>query len=145
MKKVLLAVGMCSILSISSILPFSITKKRSKQFFASYFASIALSGCIGALTGEAIRCIEKELAIDKSPIALLLFVLSWSLESGLRNAFIGALQKDFGGYSNGHEKYLMFRTAQLASWIMYLREHIQKNGKPFNFDKYYRSLQQTLW
>ncbi len=140
MKKILLAVGMCSVLSISLIFPFSVEKKRTKQFFANYFISIVLSGCIGALTGEVIRCIEKELAIEKSPIALFLFVLSWSLESGLRNAFVGALQKDFGGYSSGHEKHLMFRTAQLASWIMYLREHIQNNGKTLNFEKYYQSL-----
>jgi hypothetical protein len=50
--------------------------------------------------------------------------LSWSLESDFRDELIGVLQKDLDAYGIHHKKNLMLRTAQLASWMMYLRNYV---------------------
>jgi len=134
MKNVSLIMVMFGLLSGTSLYSFTVEKKYPKKFFAQSIAAVVLSGCVGAVTGEAIRCIEKELAIEQSPIAIFLYLLSWSLESGLRNAFVASLQKDLDDYGVGHKGYLMFRVAQLVSWAVYLREHIQNKGKTFGYN-----------
>jgi|SRR4030095_4193569 len=138
MKHVSLIIAMVGLLSSFSVHSFTVEKKHTKKFFAQSMVAVVLSCSIGAITGEAIRCIEKELikelAIEKSPIALFLYLLSWSLESGLRNALVASLQKDLEDYGVGNRGYLMFRVAQLASWAMYLREHIQNKGKALGYN-----------
>jgi hypothetical protein len=140
MKKSVLLVTIFGLLSVSySILPSSDAPRRSiviedeksgdneksqmKRFCSQYCASVVLSGCIGAVTGGCVRWLEKQLNFESSPIALFLYLLSWSLESEFRDELVGALQKDLDAHSIGYRKNLMFRTAQIASWMMYLREY----------------------
>lgn len=139
MKKSVLLVTSLGLLSIHLILPSSDNTRRSafiedekssdrnnsqmKRFASQYCASVVLSGCIGAVTGGCVRWLEKQLNFEASPIALFLYLLSWSLESEFRDELIGTLQKDLDAHDVGYRKNLMFRTAQIASWMMYLREY----------------------
>lgn len=95
-------------------------KSQLKNFCSHYFASVILSGCVGAMTGGLLKCFEKQLKIESSPMALLALLLSWSLESEFRNEVIIALQKDLDAYAIGHRKNLMFKSAWIASWFAYL-------------------------
>ena len=140
MKKSLLLVTFFGLLSMSySIQPFSDGIRRSivsedekssdsdklhmRRFCSQYCASVVFSGCIGAVTGGCVRWLEKQLNFEASPMALFLYLLSWSLESEFRDELIEALQKDLDAHNVGYRKNLMFRTAQIASWMMYLREY----------------------
>jgi hypothetical protein len=139
MKKSVLLFTFFGLFSVNSLVASPIDKKksitldqdmsgehsalRSKKFYSQYCAAVALSGCIGAITGGCVRWLEKQLNFDASPMALFLYLLSWSLESEFRYEVVASLQNDLDAYGVGHRKHLMFRTAQLASWIMYLQEH----------------------
>ncbi len=93
-----------------------------KKLYSSYFASLILSGCVGATTGSLVRYIEKQLPIESSPIAVFLALLAWMLESEFRNDIIAALQQDLGTYQVAYKRGLMFKTAWIASWIAYLHK-----------------------
>lgn len=125
MKKSVLLFTFFGLFSVNSLVasPIAVDKKQSvKKFYSQYCAAVALSGCIGAITGGCVRWLEKQLNFDASPMALFLYLLSWSLESEFRYEVVASLQNDLDAYGVGHRKHLMFRTAQLASWIMYLQE-----------------------
>jgi len=70
-----------------------------------------------------VRYLEKKLSLEmskESPIALLLMLFGWALESELRNDIIIALQKDLDSYNIGHKRGLMFKSAWISSWLAYL-------------------------
>lgn len=94
-----------------------------RKLYTSYFASLLLSGCIGAATGTAVRYVEKQFNLEaskESPMTLLLMLFGWALESELRNDIIVALQKNLDAYNIGHKKGLMFKSAWISSWMTYL-------------------------
>lgn len=140
MKKLVLVFSVFCLVSMGSLLPSSDNTQRPavidndkkddsscksqlKKFCSQYCASVVLSGCIGALTGGCVRWMEKQLNFEASPMALFLYLLSWSLESEFRDELVEALQKDLDSYGIEHRKNLMFRTAQIASWMMYMGEY----------------------
>lgn len=92
-----------------------------RKFFSSYIASLLLSGCVGATTGGIIRYLEKQFDIESSQMALFLYLVSWTLESEIRNDVIAGLQSDLDGYHVEYRKGLMFKGAWLASWFAYLQ------------------------
>lgn len=122
------------LLSVSAM-PFSVlavsgacTKKNVfnnnaslRKFCSSYIASLAVGGCIGATTGSIVRYLEKRFDIESSPIALFLILLSWTLESEIRNDIIAGMQKDLDAYKVEYKKGLMFKGAWVASWLAYLQ------------------------
>ena len=92
-----------------------------RKFCSSYIASLAVGGCIGATTGSIVRYLEKRFDIESSPIALFLILLSWTLESEIRNDIIAGMQKDLDAYKVEYKKGLMFKGAWVASWLAYLQ------------------------
>ena len=92
-----------------------------RKFCSSSIASLALSGCVGATTGSVIRYLEKKFDIEAYPVALFLYLLSWTLESEIRNEVIIGLQGDLDAYQIKYKKGLMFKSAWIASWLAYLQ------------------------
>jgi hypothetical protein len=92
----------------------------ARKMYSSYIASLILSSCVGATTGASLRYIEKQVNIEPSPIALLLTLLGWALESELRNDIIQALQKDLDMQDVMYKRGLMFKGAWISSWLAYL-------------------------
>lgn len=96
-------------------------KNQIKKLYTMYAASLLASGCVGAVTGSAVRYMEKKLDVPQSSIGLFLFIISWIYEPMVRNEIITAMQTDLDESGIAHKKIRMFRAAWIASWIAYLR------------------------
>ena len=128
-KRILIFALVCSVSVVQSLLPINpiVYAKRGtlkndmalRKFCSSYMASLLLSGCVGLATGSIVRYLEKRFDIEASPIALFLYILSWTFESEIRNDIIIGLQADLDSNHVGYKKNLMFKSAWLASWIGY--------------------------
>ena len=95
-------------------------KSSLRMLYSSYIASLAVGGCIGATTGALIKYLERKGDIDAYPVSLLFYILSWMLESEIRNDVILGVQGDLDGYQIEYKKGLMFKSAWIASWLAYL-------------------------
>jgi|GEM_PF-2830324 len=90
---------------------------------SSYIVSLGLSAGVGFGTGTAVRYLEEKLDIESSPFMLVLGLFIWMIEYELRNDIIDNLQQYLDSYHIKHKKVLMFRTAWLTSWLVYLNEN----------------------
>lgn len=130
-KRMLIFVALFSLSSMSAVVKqegkVQVKKHETKDngslrtLYSSYIASLAVGGCIGATTGALIKYLERKGDIDAYSVSLLLYLLSWMLESEVRNDIIVGVQGDLDGYQIDYKKGLMFKSAWIASWLAYLK------------------------
>ena len=95
-------------------------KVRSPQFLPNTCTSLLVGCPVGLATGSLVKYFENQLNIQSSSLALFVALLSWFVESEVREEIIEVAQADLDAYDIGYRKNLMYIAARLSSWLAYL-------------------------